>query len=111
MLQKVQLKCQQEKEVKQGMYIKYKSLISKVIIDLRNDGRRFLLLEMLQNLQRKAVQQQIEMETNEKKKVDQIRNTERNSAMEDLETWKNQKMEAWSLQDERGIFNATIQLV
>lgn len=43
---------------------------------------------MLQSLQRKSVQQQIVLETSEKQKVEDIQNTERTNAMEDLEMWK-----------------------
>ncbi|XP_034250720.1 dynein assembly factor 4, axonemal-like isoform X2 [Thrips palmi] len=62
-------------------------------VQLKRQQEEIEKRELLQNLQRKAVQQQIEMETNEKKKVDHLKDTERNTVMADLEAWKNQKTE------------------
>ncbi|XP_026285746.1 dynein axonemal assembly factor 4-like [Frankliniella occidentalis] len=54
----------------------------------RSQNERAAKQEMLQALHRKSVQQQIELETSEKKETEEIRNTERKKAMLELEEWK-----------------------
>lgn len=53
---------------------------------------QFFFLELHQTLQRKSVQQQIQLETSEKNRVKQIQNLEKAKVMEELQNWKSDKI-------------------